>query len=264
MIKGYSLPRTPNGTSGAVPIPPWHFVGTAVAVTFQADENEIALFLPDGLEIESDNCVVYFTEWQTVSDNGEEYLDPVRSQYKETILLVSAKFEGSPVAYCPFIWVDQDISLIRGTFQGWPKQFGTTWITRAYDLPSKATPVTGKGGKFGATLCSRERRLIEAEIVLNKQVQTLPSPNFSKAVNVRYFPNLVLGMHDNPLINELVQLKSRDISVSPVWEGDAKMKFYDNPYLELNLLNPLKIKAGYRFTFAMTIDNLISLKKINS
>jgi acetoacetate decarboxylase len=263
MLTGYSLPRTPKGQSCIVPTPPWHFVGNAVAVSFDADEKKIKHFLPEGLELESNKCSVYFAEWQTVSENQLEYLDPIRSQYKETIVLLSAKFEGTPVSYCPFIWVDQDISLVRGLFQGWPKQMGTTWVTRAYDLPSKATPVLGKGGRFGATLASRERRLIEAQIILNETAETLPSPNFAKAVNVRYFPNLVSGEHHKPLINELVQLKSRDVSISTIWKGDAELKFYDSPYLELSELSPVSVNAGYRCTFAMTIDDIVPLRDLN-
>jgi hypothetical protein len=28
MLQGYSLPRTPKGTSSLAPTPPWHYVGT--------------------------------------------------------------------------------------------------------------------------------------------------------------------------------------------------------------------------------------------
>jgi acetoacetate decarboxylase len=263
MLTGFSLPKSPKGTSSVVPTPPWHFVGTAIAVSFEAGHHNIQSFLPKGLELDSNNCMAYFVEWQAVSDSEEkEYLDPVRSQYKETIILVSAKFEGNAVSYCPFIWVDQDVSLVRGMFQGWPKQLGTTWITRAYNLPSKASPVVGKGGKFGATLSARERRLIEASITLNETVESLPTPNFAAAVNVRYFPNLEFGQHDKPLINELVQLKSKDVSISEIWKGDAKMEFYESPYLELFDLKPTRIDSGYRFTFAMTVDNIIPLKDL--
>jgi acetoacetate decarboxylase len=263
MLTGFSLPKSPKGTSSVVPTPPWHFVGNAIAVSFEAEIAKIESFLPEGLELDSNKCTAYFIDWQAVSDCEEkEYLDPVRSQYKETIILVSAKFEGNAVSYCPFIWVDQDVSLVRGMFQGWPKQFGTTWITRAYNLPSKASPVVGKGGRFGATLSARERRLIEASITLNETVESLPTPNFAKAVNVRYFPNLVFGQHDKPLISELVQLQSKDVSISEIWKGDAKMKFYESPYIELFDLKPTRIDSGYRFTFAMTVDNIIPLKDL--
>jgi acetoacetate decarboxylase len=262
MLKGYTLPRTPHGTSSLAPAPPWHYVGNALAVEFETAPDAAAAFLPPSLELASGRCAAYFVEWQSASDVGEEYLDPIRSQYRETIILLSASYEGSPVAYCPFIWVDQDVSLMRGLVQGWPKQIGSTWITRAYDLPSRAAPVLGPGGKFGATLAARDRRLIEAQVTLREMTQKLPSPGFARAVNTRYFPELTAGKHDQPAVHELVQLKSRDIQVSPIWKGDAVIQFFDHPYLELPSLRPTAVLAGYRFSFALTVDDLVCLRDL--
>jgi acetoacetate decarboxylase len=262
MLKGYTSPRTPRGTSSIAPAPPWHYVSTTLAVEFTADAGAVASFLPEGLERDSARCAIYFAEWQFATDTGEEYLDPVRSQYKEAIVLVSARYEGSPVAYCPFIWVDQDVSLMRGLIQGWPKQIGSVWLTRAYDLPSRAAPRAGEGGTFGATLSVKERRLAEARITLREQTSRRPEPGFAQAVNVRYFPDLTAGAHDRPAIHELVQLKSRDVSFSSIWTGDASLTFFDHPWLELADLRPVEVIAGYRFSFAFTVDDLVHLRDL--
>lgn len=257
MLKGYTLPRTPRGISSLAPTPPWHYVGNPLAVEFEV--NPAAAFLPDCLEVASGRAAAYFIEWQYASENGAEYLDPVRSQYRETIILLSASYKALPVSYCPFIWVDQDISLMRGLVQGWPKQIGATWLTRAYELPSKAAPLVGPGGQFGATLSVKERRLIEAQITLSALTPSLPSPSFAQAVNVRYFPELAAGKQDLPAVHELVQLKSRDVRISPIWKGEAKMEIFDNPYLELPDLRPQSVTVGYRFSFALTVDDLVHL-----
>lgn len=262
MLKGYTLPRTPRGTSSLAPEPPWHYVGSALAVEFDADPAAAAAFLPDGLTLESGRCAAYFVEWQYASENGREYLDPVCSQYRETIFLLSARFEESPVAYCPFIWVDQDVALMRGLAQGWPKQIGSTWMTRAYDLPSKASPVAGAGGMFGATLAAKDRRLAEARITLRETTPSLPSPSFARAVNTRLFPELVAGKHERPAVHELVQLKSRDVQISPIWKGDAELTIFDHPTLELADLKPVSVGAGYRFSFALTVDDLLPLRDL--
>jgi acetoacetate decarboxylase len=264
MLQGYSLPRTPKGTSSLVARPPWHYVGNCLAVEFEADADAVALFLPPGLEYHGPQCAAYFADWQYASEAGEEYLDPVRSQYRETIILISARFEGSPCAYCPLIWVDQDVSLMRGQIQGWPKQLGSIWITRAYPLPSKATPVVGPGGKFGATLAAKDRRLLEATITLREETSQLPTPNFARAVNVRHFPELAAGRHDLPAVHELVQLRSRDVHVSPIWKGEASLRIFDHPYLELASLRPLKVGAGYHFSCAMTVDDLALLRDLRA
>ena len=260
MLKGYTLPRTPKGTSSLAPPPPWHYVGNCLAVEYEGSPEAVASFLPPGLEFNSAQCAVYFADWQYASESGEEYLDPVRSQYRETIFLISASHDGNPCAYCPFIWVDQDVALIRGLAQGWPKQIGSTWTTRSYDLPSKATPVVGPGGRFGATLAVKDRRLVEATISLREPTTQLPTPSFARAVNVRHFPELVAGRHDLPAVHELVQLKSRDVHISPIWKGEASLQVFDHPYLELPNLRPVNVGAGYRFSCALTVDDLVVLR----
>ncbi|HEY3280644.1 MAG TPA: acetoacetate decarboxylase family protein [Armatimonadota bacterium] len=262
MLRGYTLPRTPKGTSSLVPSPPWHYAGDCLAVEFEADADRARAFLPDCLELESPRCAVYFIEWQSATDEGEEYLDPVRSQYHETLFLLSARFQGASVAFCPFIWVDQDVSLMRGLVQGWPKQIGSTWITRANGLPSKASPVLGPGGRFGATLAAKDHRLVEARVTLEEKAEGLPRPGFARAVNTRYFPELSLGKHDRPAVHELVQLMSRDVHLSEVWKGSASLSIPDHPYLELPDLRPTRVLAGYRFSFALTVDDLGLLKDL--
>ena len=264
MLKGYTLPLTPKGTSSLAPMPPWHYVGTCLAIEYEADPDAVASFLPPGLEFHSPQCAVYFSDWQYASETGEEYLDPIRSQYHEMILLISAAFQGNPCAYCPLIWVDQDVALMRGLTQGWPKQIGSIWITRSFDLPSKAGPLVGPGGKFGATLAVKDRRLAEATVTLREQVSQLPTPNFARAVNVRHFPELVAGRHDCPAVQELVQLKSRDVQISPIWKGEASLQFFDHPYLELPSLRPVKVGAGYRFSCALTVDDLTLLRDLRT
>jgi hypothetical protein len=58
MLKGYTLPRTPHGTSSLTSRPPWHYVGDALAVEFEANANAAAAFLPEGLELDSGRCAV--------------------------------------------------------------------------------------------------------------------------------------------------------------------------------------------------------------
>src|SRR5262245_56774867 len=234
MLKGFTTPRTPRGISSLAPAPPWHYASTALAIEFTADPAKAARFLPGELTPEgSGRCAVYFAEWQFATDEGEEYLDPVRSQYKETIFLIAAKYRGEPVAFCPFIFVDQDVSLMRGLIQGWPKQFGTVWMTRAATLPSKAAPVEGPGGQFGATLSVRDRRLVEARVTLREKTTQRPSPTFARGINVRYFPTLEAGKHDRPAVHELVQLKSRDVQFSEIWTGPATLAINEHPHLEV-------------------------------
>ncbi|BBU30320.1 acetoacetate decarboxylase [Burkholderia sp. THE68] len=260
-LKGFSLPRTPLGRCSLAPNPPWYYVANALAIEYRVEAQAAASFLPPGLKLRSDSAAVYFADWQSVTEHGEENLDPVRSQYRETIFLLSAELDGEAVAFCPFIWVDQDVSLMRGLVAGWPKQIGSVWITRSYELPSKASPNVGEGGNFGATLAVKDRRFATARVKLREKTSELPTPDFARAVNVRYFPDLSKGNHGNPLVHDLVQLKSRDVQIGEIWKGDADLEMLDDPSFEVSALRPLEVIAGYRFSFAFTVDDILVLKR---
>ena len=76
---------------------------------------------------------------------------------------------GAPVAYCPFIFVDQDVSLLRGLLQGWPKKMGSTWLTRSLPLDHPAAAPLRAGTRLGASLAVKDRRLIEARLTLTSR-----------------------------------------------------------------------------------------------
>ena len=60
MLQGYTLPRTPRGTSSLTPAPPWHYVGNCLAVEYEGNSEKIRALLPSCLELESPRCAAYF------------------------------------------------------------------------------------------------------------------------------------------------------------------------------------------------------------
>lgn len=72
-----------------------------------------------------------------------DFLDPACYQYREFFRLVDAQFEGKPIAYCPYIFVDNDAALARGWTQGYPKRIGQVFQTRYYAATGKAGPGAG-------------------------------------------------------------------------------------------------------------------------
>ena len=57
--------------------------------------------------------------------------------------------------------------------------------------------------------------------------------------------------------------RSRDRSVSQIWEGSAELELNPAPGEEHDLLAPLDIVRGYRFTFAYTVDDLETVKELS-
>ncbi|MEA2281979.1 MAG: hypothetical protein QOK21_2586 [Solirubrobacteraceae bacterium] len=263
-LRGYTTPRTPEGLASLVPPPPWHYVGDFLVVDFHADPEAAVSLLPEGLEPHSDpgRCAVVFADWQSCSEHGDELLDPARSHYKECYLVVNALLDGEPVTTCTFIWVDQDFAMARGWIQGFPKKLGTVWMTRTYGVVTRAAPAIAEGGRFGATCSARGRELVRARVTLERPSQTGSLHTDPPIVNVRHFPRLAAGRHEDPQVHELVRSRSRDRSVSEVWEGDAELELFAAPGEEHTLLQPVSVGRGYRFTFAYTVDDLETVKEL--
>lgn len=264
MLTGFSVPLSPTGGSSLAPTPPWHFVGNFLVVEYWAEPEAVRAVLPPGLEPGEDpgKCAVFFSDNQYASDGGRELADPAVGQYMEAFVAVSATWEGKPAGACPYIFVDNDNSMMRGQIQGMPKQIGTIRMTRSFAIPSKAAPTAGQGGLFAGTLTHRDRRLIEATIRLEEETTDLPNRMLQRMINMRYFPRLTQGQQNRPAVHELVRQRVRDTAMSPVWRGPATLEFGRSPWSEIGDLAPLRVGYGYRYTFAMTVDDLLSVRDL--
>src|SRR5271170_6693022 len=129
MLKGFSVPLTPQGKSALATLPPWHYSSDCVAIEFWADRSAVAAVLPPGLAVDESSAgrgFFWFLDWQFTGSN-DELTDPARYQYREAFLLVEAVFEGKPVNYCPYIFVDNDAAIARGWAQGFPKKHASVY-----------------------------------------------------------------------------------------------------------------------------------------
>jgi len=264
-LKGYSLPRTPEGRSSLVPAPPWHYAGEFLVLEYWAEPDAVAAVLPPGLEPYGEDpgrAAALFVDWQWCTEGGDELDDPVRGQYREFFIVVNALLGSELVTTCPYIWVDKDVALVRGWIQGFPKKLGRIELTRSFPLVSPAAPPVGPGGRFAATLTANERRLAWGAVTLERESETGPTHNDPPIVNVRHFPRLEAGRHDEPAVHELVRARSRDRSISTIWEGRAELELYEAPREEFTALAPVRMGKGFRFSFAYTVDDLETVAQL--
>ena len=264
-LQGYSLPRSPKGRASLVPRPPWHYVGDFLVLEYWTDPEAAAAVLPAGLEPFPDDpgrAAALFVDWQSCTDGRGELVDPARSQYREFFLILNALLDGEHVTTCPYIWVDRDFALVRGWIQGFPKKLGSVWMTRTFGLDCLADPGVRPGAVFGGTLAAGERRLAEGTVTLERVSESGPTHNDPPLVNVRHFPRLEAGRHDEPGVHELVRARSRDRSVSEIWEGSATLELVPAPNEEHAALAPVRMGKGFRFTFAYTVDDLATVREL--
>ena len=168
MLKALSVPITPQGKSALATLPPWHYSSDCIAIEYWGDPGAIAALLPPGLtpdEKSGGRAFFWFLDWQFTGSN-DELTDPARYQYREAFAMLEAAFDGIPVNYCPYIFVDNDAALARGWAQGFPKKLGSVYQTRSFSAPSLAAAPLAKGSRFGASLAAHGERLATAWIQL--------------------------------------------------------------------------------------------------
>jgi hypothetical protein len=97
MLRGFSVPLSPQGKSTLATLPPWHYSSDCTAIEYWADPGAVAALLPRGLtpdEKSGGRAFFWFLNWQFTGSN-DELTDPARYQYREAFVLVEAIFEDN-------------------------------------------------------------------------------------------------------------------------------------------------------------------------
>jgi acetoacetate decarboxylase len=262
MLKGFSVPLTPAGKSALATLPPWHYSSDCIAIEYWTDPAAIDALLPPGLvrdEKSGGRAFFWFLDWQFTASN-DELTDPARYQYREAFALVEATFEGSPVNYCPYIFVDNDAGIARGWAQGYPKKLGSIFQTRSFSAPSPAAAPLAKGSRFGASLAAHGERLATARIQLEERVAD-PSTVFNRPTTMRrYFPQLAAGRQQKPPVNELTLSLTDNLKIVDVWVGSAELRIPEVEGEDMHSIAPLRVGRGYRLGMAYSVTDLRILK----
>ncbi len=153
-------------------------------------------------------------------------------------MLVEALFEGKPVNYCPYIFVDNDAAIARGWAQGFPKKLGSIYQTRTFFAPSAAAAPLAKGSRFGASVAVHGERLATARIQLEEEVKD-PTNVFNRStVMRRYFPQLAVKGQGRPPIDELIMSLTDELAIVDVWAASAELTIPQVRGEEMHLIPP--------------------------
>jgi hypothetical protein len=71
----------------------------------------------------------------------------------------------------------------------------------------------------------------------------------------RYFPRLSAGVHDKPVVDELVLCIMDNILITNGWIGSAELIFPEVHGEDLDMLGPIKVGRGYRFAFSFSVSS---------
>ena len=251
-LTGWTLPQSPTGKSSLLPPPPWHYSGEIVSCDFTADPTRVAELLPPGMTPMGDGSgSIVFADWCSSADNdpriGE---DPAVGQYLEAYCVLYGTFEERKASRIPYIWVDSELSLIRGHIQGFPKKLGDIYMTRPVEL--------GRGGvrkeigsRFAAHVSQLGRRLITLSVTLEETVEKFYPPSVARPpLHTRLFPSIT---GSEPSVHEFHRAKIADFALGTVFRGSATLEFGASEFNEIDALGPVSVRQGYVHSMAFSV-----------
>ena len=250
-LAGWTLPQTRTGRASTVPPPPWHYSGDIIAIDFTADPARVAELVPEGFSPRGDgSCTFFFCDWCSAADRDPRIKDdPIKGQYKEAYVTLNGTFDGRPFGRVRYIWVDSELSLLRGQIQGFPKKLGDIHMTRATEI-GKGGPRKAPGERFAAHVSSLGRRLATAAVTLEEAVTGAMPAGALPQIHTRLWPSLA---HEQPAVHELSIVTVTDVSIGSVWRGEAALEIGASEFEELDLLAPRSVGPGWVYPMAFTV-----------
>ncbi len=247
-LSGFLAPLTPSGRSAIVPEMPWYYSGTLLTAEYRTDPARVAALLPAGVELADDDpgaVAMIWADWQSCSASRAELLDPVRSQYLETFVVVRCQHQGVTYSRCVAIWVTKDFAMARGWFQGYPKKLGTMAVTRVLNV-GRAAPRLEPGAQLGASLAAYDHRLASLVVTLREPSTSNGFVNGHAMLHSRFVPSITPGLGNS--LDQLITMGGVDAEIGETWVGDADLVLGDSPWDELGSLLPVDepIAAYYR------------------
>jgi acetoacetate decarboxylase len=257
-LKGFSYPLTPEGKASIVGPFPWHYGTEYLNILYRTDPDAIASYLPRPLEPAEDPGLAYvaFSRWWSVWEERKDmpWVLPERTQYMEAAIWVGCAFEGIQGQICLHIWVDNDFSLARGWFMGFPKKLGQVSMTSYHPL-NPGMPAMGPGTKLKGVASSHGEKLFEGEMETIEKISPgeLHRPMGLPLFHIRHFPSIVKGAP--PSVLELVSLGAEDYRYGEdVWRGEGGLSFFSSEVEEHMPLAPKEVLGAYSFSTGYTFD----------
>lgn len=250
-LRGFTLPQTATGRSAIVAPPPWHYSGEIIAVDFRVSVEAAAALLPDGMKPVADGAAsVVFADWCSASDRDERVMDdPAIGQYHEAYVVLHATRADKRVGRVPFIWVDSELSLLRGQIQGFPKKLGQIAMTRPVEL-GRGGVRKEKGARFAAHATSHGRRVLTAAVVIEGIADRPPRAATLPLIHTRLFPAID---RPEPAVYELQFGTIGNFECGTVHTGSATLELGTTEFEELDALKPVTVASGYVFSMAFSV-----------
>lgn len=238
------LPSMPLA-SPSYPRGPYRFINREYfIVTYQSDPEAIREQLPEPLEPDGTNTVLYeFIKMPDSSGFGN---------YTETGIVIPAKFNGESVNFTSQMYLDDDPPIAGGReIWGFPKKLAKPKLATIEDTLTGTLDYAGERVAMGTMRYKQEQITydLHGETVCTACVETLGKKLGKTQVNLKIIPHV----DGSPAIAQLVAYNLTDIQVHGAWSGPCRLHLVPHVNAPVADLPVKKIIGGMHFIADLTL-----------
>lgn len=191
--------------SPSFPAGPYRFVDREyLTITYETDRDLLRAQLPEPLEPNDENIVVY--EWIKMPDSSGF------GDYTESGLVIPARFKGEDVSFVAQMYLDDEAPIAAGReIWGFPKKYAHPRLQLVKDTLTGTLEYAGQQVAMGTMgykhVCAEGSRERTHASLAKTQI------------NLKVIP----GVDGNPEICQLVAINLTDITVKGSWSGPARL-----------------------------------------
>lgn len=260
-LNGYCMPLSPKGKAQLIGGLPWHFSMDIMAFNFRADPIEIKKLLPEPYQSSAvpDAAFVWFLDALSVWEEGKDlvYVNPERTMYKECQIGVRCRVNDVEGSRCVYIWVDNDFTLLRGWFYGFPKKLARIFMSSSKRYLYEFNHGTGKfgtGTRLQGFCEAHGERLMVGDMKLGAKITPadLKPPFGLPWFNLVHFPTTEVDSTE-PLVCQIVQTVGEPPTFGDIWIAEeASLLFFESNVEEHFAIKPIDVTEAYFLTMGLT------------
>ncbi len=238
ILKASSMPLA----CPSYPRGPYRFVNREYfTITYESDPDAIREALPEPLEPEGNNTVLYeFIRMPDSSGFGD---------YTESGIVIPAKYKGESVNFTAQMYLDDEPPISGGReVWGFPKKLGNPTLSIAHDTLTGKLEYAGERVALGTMGYKQQNLLIDpktgqshAEDIIKKITKT--------QVNLKLIPHV----DGTPAIAQLVAYNMCDATIKGAWSGPARLHLVPHVNAPVADLPVRKIVGGAHFIADITL-----------
>ena len=238
------LPSMPLA-SPSYPKGPYRFIDREyLTITYESDPGAIRAQLPEPLEPDGSNTVLYeFIKTPDSSGFGS---------YTESGIVIPAKYNGESVNFTSQMYLDIETPISGGReIWGFPKKLAQPTLDVREDTLTGTLYYAGERVALGTMRYKQEQVTydIKGETVCTSCVETLAKKMGKTQVNLKFIPDV----DGSPAIAQLVAYNLSDIDIKGAWSGPARLHLVPHVNAPVADLPVKKVIGGMHFIADLTL-----------